>query len=108
MTAKQTIVIINFHHLPCPLLLFHVCVKSIVIDFSSHCSVFLFIPGCENGTVKKRVHIEKMCSGQESVPWAIKLYVTSLDVTNPWMHSAIAACLASPRASLGRTQTHLD
>ncbi|XP_031247071.1 uncharacterized protein LOC116104739 [Mastomys coucha] len=64
--------------------------------------------GCENGTVKKRAHREEVCSGQERVPWAIKLYETPLGVTNPWMQSAIAAFLASPRAWLGRTQTHLE
>lgn len=62
------------------------------------------MPGCENRAVKKRVNIGKMCSGQESVPWVIKLYETSLGMTNPWTQPAIAAVLACPQALMERIQ----
>lgn len=63
------------------------------------------MPGCEDRTVEKRVNIGKICNGQESVPWTIKLYETSLGTMNPWTQPAIATILASAQALMERIQT---
>lgn len=62
------------------------------------------MPGCENRTVEKRVNIGKICNGQESVPWTIKLYEPSLGMMNPWTQPAIAAVLACAQALMERIQ----
>lgn len=62
------------------------------------------MPGCENRTVEKRVNIGKICNGQESVPWTIKLYETSLGMMNPWTQPAIATVLACAQALMERIQ----